>query len=289
MMQSYTLEIIDKLNEIDSNEDRIIFLKNKFKGKKCVVLSAGPSMSSVDVNKLKENHKDCYFISIKQTYNIIADHCVFHFTNIYNYTPYNYKNRIITVTTTPQNWEKKYFDKGNINFNLVDIKSREQALVLNEEYSKYLIDENLLRPFGPGIMHETVLYFILHLGFSDCTIFGWDLGNKNNYTIKRFYENKSGYKLFSNMLHQVTPNIYNNYYIRIENKIKEYLYLIGFKNIVLNNPGIAKNEANTIAKTSYNFYNFFKSKKLNITIASDITLLDDRIPRVDFNIYKKNV
>jgi hypothetical protein len=286
-MKKFTIDILNDLKLIKFNNARIDFLKNKFKDKKCVVISAGPSVSEIDILKLKKIHEDCFFIAIKQTYNLLEDDCDIHFNNIYNYSPYNYKNTPLTVTTTPINWRKKYFEEGVIKFYLEKVVSREQSLVITEQYSKYLIEENLNRPFGPGIMHESVLYFILYLGFSDCTIFGWDLGNKNNNTINRFYENKKGYKLFSSFFHKCFPTIYNKYFIRIENKIREYLYLVGFKNIILNNPGIAKNEANTIAKTSYNFYKFFKSKKLNINIVSDISLLDNRIPREDFNNYKK--
>ena len=60
---------------------------------------------------------------------------------------------------------------------------------LNEKFEDFLIEKNLTRPCGPGIMYETVFYMAVHLGFKEIILVGWDLrqkdANEDNY--EHFY------------------------------------------------------------------------------------------------------
>ena len=57
------------------------------------------------------------------------------------------------------------------------IKERnfEKSLSITNELDLWTLEkENLLRPYGPGIMYEVVFYLVEHLGFKKVTTVGWD-------------------------------------------------------------------------------------------------------------------
>ena len=63
-----------------------------------------------------------------------------------------------------------------------------------------MFKNRLDRPWGPSIMHETVLYMAVHLGVSRIRTIGWDhidpKGKKNK--INHFYDKgKHKYKIFA--------------------------------------------------------------------------------------------
>tara|TARA_E500000305_G_C3893154_1_gene175149 strand:- start:246 stop:659 length:414 start_codon:yes stop_codon:yes gene_type:complete len=65
-----------------------------------------------------------------------------------------------------------------------------EFVTVTKKFEDFLIDKNLTRPCGPGIMYETVFYMAVHLGFKEIVCIGWDLrqedANEDNY--EHFYK-----------------------------------------------------------------------------------------------------
>jgi hypothetical protein len=63
-----------------------------------------------------------------------------------------------------------------------------KAISRTLEFDKWTIRNSpLYRPFGPGIMFETVLFFAYHLGFRQIYTFGWDGGPVGSITRQHYY------------------------------------------------------------------------------------------------------
>ena len=59
-----------------------------------------------------------------------------------------------------------------------------EQLINKRDFSNYNFRKNILRPWGPGILYESVFYFLQHLGVKNCYTLGWDLslsGQLNHY------------------------------------------------------------------------------------------------------------
>ena len=143
-----------------------------FKGDKCYVLSCGPTLLDNDQENLRSLLKDNVSLAIKQSYDMFSDLVDFHVYNCGNYKNYEYGDSepiIAEASTTP--WklgtcDLKFFIKER-DFN--------NSVSANHNFSDWTLEEQqLLRPYGPGIMYEIVFYMIEHLGFSEIVTVGWD-------------------------------------------------------------------------------------------------------------------
>ena len=159
-------------NQLESQKERLALLKNSFEGEKCYVLSCGPTLLENNQEKLKVQLKNHPVLAIKQSADMYKDLVDFHVYNCGNYKNYEYGERkpIITeASTTP--WklgecDLKFFIKERDFSNSVSAK---------HNFSDWTLDkQNLLRPYGPGIMYEAVFYLVEHLGFSEIITVGWD-------------------------------------------------------------------------------------------------------------------
>jgi len=155
-----------------SQEDRLKILKDSFKGEDCYIVSCGPTLMESDQGKVKDLLSDNLTISIKQSYDIYKDLVDIHIYNCANYKEYDYgdKKPIVLEAST------SLFELGENDLRFT-IKERrfEKSVCVLKNFDNWTLDKgSKVRPYGPGIMYESVFFLLEHLGVSSVTTLGWD-------------------------------------------------------------------------------------------------------------------
>lgn len=155
-----------------SQPEKVMFLKDLFKGEKAYILSCGPTLTDHDPEKIKSILKDNLSVAIKQSYDLFAENMDFHIYNCANFKQYDYSKSspiVLEASTTPHRLgacDLKFFIKER-NF--------ENSISATGDFSSWTLEEQpLLRPYGPGIMYEIVFYTLQHLGVAEIITIGWD-------------------------------------------------------------------------------------------------------------------
>ena len=203
MKKAEIKKLIAEARQLSSYEERLSFLRGKFKGETCYILGCGPSLKDVSKDALFKEAENNVIMSIKQSFYTFKDVIDFHFFNTNNYKFYPDKEDAIYVGSTDwspeiavraQYWKlqqadictrvagtvTKYRDQTK---NTIDQPpmSKLQYPEYQEQFEvdfcleDYTIEQTgLMRKWGAGIMYEIVLYFAYHLGFSEIKTIGWD-------------------------------------------------------------------------------------------------------------------
>lgn len=165
-------------------------LAERFFGASALVISAGPSAKYWrDVyNSLP---KPILVICIKQAIELrgLQELCDMHFCNTWNLKRYNYKNANVlrffssAISDPPslQSWDIRFnIDRGNGGL--------ETSLAATLNFEKWtLANQGLNRPWGPGVMYETVLFSLIHMGIKSIYTVGWDVANSDGAN-SHFYD-----------------------------------------------------------------------------------------------------
>ena len=86
-MKTYTSLLKKELIKLDSCEERIDFLKDKYQGKTAVIILPGPSLNDYNHNKLREifsTREDLVIMPNKGAYDISLETSDFHLMNPWN-------------------------------------------------------------------------------------------------------------------------------------------------------------------------------------------------------------
>lgn len=194
-----------KISLLPDYHQRMKALENSFEGETCYIVSCGPSIMDVDHDVLRSELSNNLVFSVKQAYFLFKDLVDFHFFNCNNFTPYEFGGETIYCSQAdalPESAARAYIwgnQKYDLNFVLRDNKIHENKLSRSKEYDKWCFKNRLDRPWGPSIMHETIIYMAVHLGVSKIRTIGWDHIDPNGkeYKIDHFYDNKQDYKIYS--------------------------------------------------------------------------------------------
>lgn len=180
----------NKLETLSSQKDKILLLKDMFKGDDCYIMSCGPTLLENDQNNLREALENNVAISIKQSYDLFSELTDFHVYNCGNYKNYEYSDDgpiVVEASTTP--WK---LGKCDLKF-LIKERDFANSVSAKDNFSDWTLEkQHLLRPYGPGIMYEIVFYLVQHLGFSNIVTVGWDnklIGTDNS---KQHFYDKDG-------------------------------------------------------------------------------------------------
>ena len=170
-------------------------LTGQFAGEDCYILGCGPSLKNYTPEFLREKLKDKLVIALKQAYNYVPEVVDIHMFNSNNVQAYEYtKSRPLVIGSSAENisatsrglWTvKQEFD---IFFFIPDDKNYMNALCNSRNFDDYTLDKTIYRPWGPGMMYETVLHTALHLGVQNIYTIGWDMENPGTTTSHHFYE-----------------------------------------------------------------------------------------------------
>jgi hypothetical protein len=187
-------DIIYHAKGFKAYDDKLKFLHNKFVDQKCYILGCGPSILEVDKTKLSEELKNNLCLSIKLIYFSFLDLVDFHFFNCNNYKTYpsNEKSFFVAQSDFCSEASAQRNVWGSQQYDIsveVPRQSKDQTLTNTKDFNKWTFNNSgLQRPWGPGIMYESVLFFVQHLGCKEIKTIGWDYKDPNdNKKIEHFY------------------------------------------------------------------------------------------------------
>tara|TARA_R110002096_G_scaffold150352_1_gene312239 strand:- start:1153 stop:1911 length:759 start_codon:yes stop_codon:yes gene_type:complete len=188
-MKQITKQLKQDIQSLESIEERLHHLKDKYKGETVYILTCGPSLGKHDVQKLNEKLKDKLVFGIKQSYNVVNDVADFHLVSTYNLSPYKWNPDSIVF------WQfsKSYLD-GQLK-KAIDLQApidlfipvinppyidRTQTTQATENFDNfYMLETHTESMWGCGMMYETAIPLALLLGCKKIVTIGWDLGDPN--------------------------------------------------------------------------------------------------------------
>lgn len=244
-----------EIEKMDSQTHRIALMKDIFKGEKGSIISCGPSLLENGKEKINNLAKNTVCITVKQAYDLFGEHSDFHTYNCANFKKYDYTTSspvTIEASTTPA-----ALGICDLNF-FIQERNVENSISAKNNFSDWTFDKQpLLRPFGPGIMFESVFYLAQHLGLSEVTTVGWD--NKlvsDNMEKQHFYDQN--------------PNEFHK---------EEFIH---YNEVAKGTPTISlKEEESITANCIEQFSNWLKEEGCEIKICSKINPAPSSIDRVE--------
>ena len=253
--------------------------KNQFD--EIVIISAGPSLKTIDKSRLKEFCRGKLVVCVKQTIDYIDFSPHIHLLNDCNLSRYDYKDdSVLKVMVKSPSWfsytPKFMYD---VLFNIDGVTCHhERSLSATREFEKWQNLEDRRCPWGPGIMHEIGIYLPKYLNCNTAYFVGWDIGSPSTNVINRFYEGDQFQKKIKHKLISFNLKIYNNFYIKCENIIRFFLFLLKFP-VMLNVPGVTENEAILISESTSDLHEFYCSNNVKCFCVSDESMLSPRFER----------
>lgn len=225
-------------------------LKNACEGKDCVILTCGPSLREFSKEKVKNFCKGKLVICIKEA--------VFEYEDIANIFVCN-NHRLINYSLNNDKIIKILQWCGRTNGNKFHIILKEDRpfsestqLLQTKEFDKYDFNNKTERPWGPGIIYETVLYLAKYMGCKNVYTIGWDLIDTNKQSVlDHFFDEDSRYK--------DTSIVWENTMNPEKNRNKEMVF---------------------VANNIIHMYEYFKNNGMNIFVVGEMSHLDRRIPRI---------
>jgi hypothetical protein len=256
-----TKEFKDELVSFETIEERLDFLKNKFKDKTAYLVSCGPSLTKNDQSLLKERLKDELVICAKQSLNYLNEICDIHLVSTYNFQPYDYKNpnTIKSWQLTAMNMQNELnrivYEWGHdidlyfpvISGPWITLEGSTAYTRNFDNWKKLGTDTQVL--WGPGILYESGFPMCYLLGVSKIVTIGWDIGDISRY---------NGNDRDPNWIEQHAQELYTSNV----GKGPSYIEL-----------------KNTIECTS-DMYEWFERQSIQVEILSDTNPADNRFKRI---------
>ena len=244
--------------------ERIKLLKDKCKGETIYIVSCGPSLTSLDRDKLIEKLKGKIVLACKQAYEYVKEVATFHLMSAYSYQHYDYhsEDTIVHWQLTAMNMQ------GEINRIYNEWKSPADMMIpcystpwiqmnkstaFSREFKNFEMYSEGKIVWGPGIMYESGFPLAMHLGSKDIVTIGWDIGDLSKF------EKKDGYKLGD------------------DNWVKEHAHTL-YKTHAGAGPDYTELK-NTIDSTK-EMYDYFLENNIKVRILSDTNPGDNRFERI---------
>ena len=222
--------------------------KGKHKDKECVILTCGPSFTEYPKDVVKEFLKDKIVICVKETiieYSDEADYFISNgtrnrkFNNINDKTIQIYQNDCCGTKSSNKPTVCLHEDRSNFQI--------ENQLLKKRNFDKYNFENEKKRPWGPGILYETVFYFCLYAGIKNVYTIGWDLiDTSKTHKITHYFEN----------------NALDDYKSSKSWKDKDF-----------------RNEMKLVNDNIPHFYDYLKEKGMNLFVIGKQSYVNEHIPR----------
>jgi len=253
-MISYTKDLKKELSTLETCEERIDFLKDKYKGKTAVILLTGPSLNDHDEKRMREifrERDDLVIMPVKQSYYKTLDTADFHIMNHWNVDKYNafeYKNLENTIcfwncTLSFLDEHIKVIEENNhpcdiwIPVTNYPYITREQSIHMTCNFELFkMLGTEYKSIWGTSILYSTAIPLALHLGCTNLSLVAWDL--------------------------------------KIDNQ--GHSYSEKGKGIV----PVDLTEEEEIRQSSYKLYDWCQENNLKIRVLSDVSPIDKRIERI---------
>ena len=176
----------------DDYTSKINLLHNLFEGEDCYILTCGPSIKEYDFDYIKEKLKDKLGFTVKQTIDDFEEISDFHFFNSNNFSKFNNSSCISVASSAEfrpimENnvWKNQDYD---IFLKILQDKDYDKTVAVANSFDKWLLENSIKRPWGPGIMYESVLHFAYHLGVKNIYTLGWDLESPGTLKSRHYYD-----------------------------------------------------------------------------------------------------
>ena len=196
-MNSITKELKQHIISLDSVEERLNYLKNKYTNKTAVILAPGPTLKTHDLNILS-NRDDIVILAIKQAYDVIKGQTDFHIMNTYNfdkYKGYEYEHLdSIIFYGLSKSYVRDQMQKLAIKPHPCDIWvpvvnppyiTYEQCMHKSADFDKlFMLSKEPQTWWGTSILYEQAIPMALLIGCKKIITIGWDLGTGHFYKDK---------------------------------------------------------------------------------------------------------
>ena len=162
----------------------LLSYKNKFHYNDALVIAAGPSAPSYESVLDRHFKSQPIIVTIKQAFNFInckSDIHFFNSLNCCNYYPNGKPADVISIYQDDLDM-KRQFNSYDLRLQVLKDKQNpwSDCLVINKDIDKYSINNRgSYRPWGPGIMLESVFYMLNYMGISNIHTVGFDVADKD--------------------------------------------------------------------------------------------------------------
>jgi hypothetical protein len=165
--------------KLGEGADPVDVLDNVFNGRCALVISAGPSAAKWNEVYQQEKSKIPIVVCIKGTLNLVEELCDIHFVNSANLKKYKSSKNILSIMTD-NGPHTPIFGEYDVKFKVMYelIGKEDFSLARNKNFECFTLKSTgLYRPFGPGIMYESVFYTLVHMGIKEIVCVGWDIAD----------------------------------------------------------------------------------------------------------------
>jgi len=252
-MKQITKQLKQNFPSLDSIEERLSLLKDKYKGETAYIVTCGPSLSTHDEQILNEKLKDKLVISIKQAYNVVGDISDFHLVSTYNLSPYTWNPNSIVYWGLSKSYANNQLTKitqlqAPIDLFIPIINppfiNRSQTTQATENFDDfYMMETHTEVMWGCGMMYELAIPLALLLGCDKMVAIGWDMGDPNKPLEQGHFD---------------------------DDKIKRDCFPM-------------EGELAETIKSTDALYDWFKEKQIDFKILSDISWVSPKFERIDLN------
>lgn len=236
-------------------------------GQDCVILACGPSLGDVSLEELEQFCAGKFVISVKQAFN----HWPFahlHILNTWNAQKYSYESCRPLVAYEKTATDPPVHFLYDLLFPIESASDISKQLAVTHDFDRYLLDRQLIRPWGPGILYELGFFFVAHFNPKTLTCFGWDIGAKMSPTMPHFYD-KTADKLTREVVEALRPK-------RLFQRTSA-LHDLG---LTYNRPRIVPEEVTDCAEVTHAWSEWFKGRGTRLQLCSDYSLAHESIPRI---------
>lgn len=230
--------------------------KQKYLNKDCVILTCGPSLKEYPKEKIYDFIKDKIVICVKESIVEYKDHAHFFFWNNTRPRAFNINTNTIKIYQTRDVTNNSY---SNHPADIILPEDRpfhsKKQLLKKKNFKDYDLENNIKRPWGPGILYESVFYFCKYIGIKNIYTIGWDLIDKNNYKVINHYFDNDNNKDYKESV-RWHPN---------NDKVNKEHY----EEMIMVNENIVY------------MYDFFKQEEMNIYVVGSQSYVNKHIPRIN--------
>jgi len=311
-MLERTIRLKEKIQRLESTEEKLNVLHRAFAGEKCYLVTCGPSINRIWGERVKQILADNLAVAAKQAYDLAPEVMDFHLLNPYNYKKYEYPKQKPIILM-----ERREHDlpTPGLIYDLIftipaEAMDPEKILARTKNFEHYLFAKTLERPWGQGIVYELGIYLAVHLGVSELIMIGWDIGDAGSTGGRHYYDasnvdyskssspkkeakpvsklalesywwlKKKGIDLKS--VSELMPRGLMDRILGIARTKRRYYDIRTKKTVtVYNDPGLGEGEVELIVDSTKELYYWLKQKGVALKIVSDSSLADQCIPRIE--------
>lgn len=195
-MHSHTYTLARVIRSAPADR-RLDLLRGAYHGQAAVVVTCGPSLATLDSERLRDAVRGRVVFAVKQAIDVVGDEADFLCFNTYNVSRYRVPSpSTLRVFSSEPSGKVHQLNQYDLRLPLSQHQGRlDESLAARMNFDEHLLERTPVRPWGPGILHEVVFYLAVHLGLTELTTVGWDIANQRGNNV-HFYDAAAGDDFF---------------------------------------------------------------------------------------------